>query len=118
MPKPYKAPLERKTAYVDSLASDEGIHLSMLTWEFELPVIQINISFNVLFNFQINLYLGLNLHFDLPELDFEIPRFGDFFIDTETGLTFNEIDLVEKAKFGVSRYSCTIHICCFIPQIP
>jgi len=109
MPKPYKAPLERKTAYVDSLASDEGIHLSMLTWEFELPVIQINISFNVLFNFQINLYLGLNLHFDLPELDFEIPQFGDFFIDTETGLTFNKIDLVDKAKYGISRYNSSIY---------
>jgi len=106
----YIPSLERKKAYVDNLASLEGIDLSMLKWEFKLPTIELNIGWNVVFNFLLNLHLDLNLHFDMPSLDFEMPEFGDFFFDIETGLTFNEIFKVEKARYGISKYGKSIYV--------
>jgi len=104
MPTGYKTPLERKLAYVRELASTEGVDLSMLRWEALLDEIMKNISFNVIFNYLINIYLDFNLHFDLPELDFEMPDFSQFFIDSKTGLTFKELEKVEKARYGISKY--------------
>jgi len=117
MPTGYKEPLKRKLAYVEELASDEGIDLSMRKWGAKHDVIMQNISFNVLFSFLIDLYLNLNLHFQMPELDFEMPEFGDFFIDTKTGLTFGQTDRIQKAKYappiaiyGISTYNGYIYL--------
>jgi len=109
MPKPFKTPLERKLKYVENLASDEGVELSMLRWESMLDEIMKNISFNVIFNYLLNIELSFNLHFNIPELDFEMPNFGDIFIDLETGLTFNQIETIEKAKYGKSKYGMAIY---------
>jgi len=109
MPKPYKSPLERKLRYVENLASVDGIDLSMLRWGWKIDLILPNISFNVIFNFLLDLYLSFDLHFNLPELDFEIPDFGDFFFDFETGLSFNQIESIEKAKYGESKYGLSIY---------
>jgi len=141
MPKPYKTPLERKLKYVENLASDEGVELSMLRWESRLDEIMINISFNVIFNFLLDLHLDLDLHFELPDLDFklilpedydflidvgynvpeivdmdvidkyniEIPNYGDYFVDIDTGFTFNIIEKIDKAKYGKSKYGMAIY---------
>jgi len=109
MPKPYVDPLKRKLNYVENLASREGVDLSMLRWESIIPRIELNIGFNVTFNYLLNLFLNFQLHFELPELDFQIPDFGEFFIDLETGLKFNEIEKIEKARYGESKYGSSIY---------
>lgn len=109
MPTGYKTPLERKLAYVDNLASREGIDLSMLTWEFELDEILKNISFNVIFNYLLNIYLNFNLHFDLTELDFQMPDFCKFFKESKTKLSFCEIEKIEKGRYGISKYNKCIY---------
>jgi len=97
----YIPSLERKKAYVDNLASLEGIDLSMLKWESELDLILQNTSFNVLFNYLLNLHLNLSLHFDMPELDFEMPNFIDFFTPL--------FEKIEKARYGISKYGKSIY---------
>jgi len=109
MPVGYISPIERKLAYVDNLASWEGIDLSMLRWEYLLPSIELNIGWNVVFNFLLNLHLDLNLHFDTTILDFEIPQFTDFFINTETGEPFSKIIKVKKARYGIDKYNESIY---------
>jgi len=109
MPVPYKSPLERKLNYVHNLASEEGINLTSMVWAGEIDIILQNLSFNFLFNFLLDLYLHFNLYFNIPELDFEMPNFGDFFFDLETGLTFNQIEQIQKAQYGVSKYGMSIY---------
>jgi len=109
MPKPYKSPLERKLRYVDNLASREGVELSMLRWEARIPEIEFAIGFNVAFKYLLDIFLSFNLHFEIPELDFELPDFRLYFQDLLTGLSFLQLDLIEKAKYGESRYGKSIY---------
>jgi len=93
MPDPFVDPLSRKLEYVKNLASIPGINLTMLKWEFILPKIEFNISFNVDFKFNIDLNLAWNFHFELPQLEFLPPQF----------------EKIEKARYGISKYGKAIY---------
>jgi len=98
-------PLERKLRYIGQVSTPEGIDLFIADWEFELPRIELNIGFNAVYEFIINLYVQFNLH-----LDVELP-----FTVTVDGVEYNtyplppEFEKIEKARYGISKYGQAIY---------
>jgi len=101
----YKSAKDRKTEYVDMLASTTGIDLAMLKWEINLDEIFRSIGFNILFRFYLDLFLQLDFHFDFSEFDF-----WDFDLREIFPVEFEEaIEKVEKARYGISEYGKSIY---------
>jgi len=91
-----KDPLERKLAYVENLASDIGINLTMDKWLGLIEWIYLSIDYNCLFRFLTDMFLSLDLHFDFGSFDW-----WDF--DFSTGFNF-EMFMVPKGVYGVTYY--------------
>ncbi len=94
-------PLQRKLKYLATLASPEGVDLAMRKMAYRLPVINLNITYAVLFRLLLDLYLHLNLHFDFSMFEWHP-------IDFTTEFTI-ELPKVEKAKYGESKYDFSIY---------
>lgn len=90
-------PIERKLEYIEFLASEEGIDLSMLKWGFILPKIFLNSSWNIYLKLLLDLDLVLNFHFDIPDLQFPIPELTP------------DLPKIEKARYGISKYNESIY---------
>jgi len=90
---PFESILDRKEKYIEHTTDTDWLNVNMIRWEFKLPKIDLSIGFNLSFNFLLDFYLALDLHFPYDEFDFEMP---DFVFDFQR---------IEKAKYGVSRYN-------------
>jgi len=63
-------PVHRKLLYVKTLASEDGIALSMDKWLAQLKEIQKEISYDVIWRLLMDLYLKLQLGIDWSDFDF------------------------------------------------
>jgi len=88
---------DRKENYIEHTTDLTWIDLNMLRWEFRLPKIDLSIGFNLIFNFLLDFYLAIDLHFPFEEFDFEMPNF--LFDWTPIG----------KAYYGKSKYNWSIY---------
>jgi len=59
---------KRKDEWLEATTEVESINTFMLSWEFELPKIELNIGFNVLFNLLLDFQLSLDWHFPLIDI--------------------------------------------------
>jgi len=99
-----RSPIERKLRYLDNLASEKGIELSMLRWEAILPEIYLSIGFNVFYRFLLDFHLCLSFHIPFPEFDATIidKLLAPPYI--EAPAVFVEVEVVEKAIYGKTKY--------------
>ena len=98
------SPLERKLRYVQTLASVEGIDLSMRRWAARLEEIYLAIGFNVFFRFFLDMYLNLNLHFDFEQFEWHPVKFTE-----EVTVEGQPLEEVQKARYGISKYDESIY---------
>jgi len=90
---PSESIIDRKEKYIDFTTSLDWISLNMLRWEFRLPKIDLSIGFNLSFNFLLDFYLAVDLHFPFEEFDFEMPN---FVMDWQP---------IPKAYYGKTKYN-------------
>ena len=90
---PFESIIDRKEKYIDFTTSLDWISLNMLRWEFRLPKIDLSIGFNLSFNFLLDFYLAVDLHFPFDEFDFEMPN---FVLDWQP---------IPKAYYGKTKYN-------------
>lgn len=124
-----KEPIDRKKAYVETLASIDGIDLSMLDWGSLLDLINLEIGIDVVLRTLLDLFLHLNLHFDFGEFDFhnidfkfefepefiEIPKarydmtkYGYCYYDPEQATSMNLERMIWKwRKWAIERHELT-----------
>jgi len=110
---PFESIIDRKEKYIDFTTSLDWISLNMLRWEFRLPKIDLSIGFNLSFNFLLDFYLAVDLHFPLDAFDY-------LKLDLDLAIEFNlpkfEIDLampdflvdwqpIPKAYYGKTKYN-------------
>jgi len=88
---------DRKENYIEHLTDLTWLGLDMLRWEFKLPKIDLSIGFNLTFNFLLDFYLNLDLHFPFDQFDFEMPNFAF------------EFPKIEKARYGMTKYNESIY---------
>jgi hypothetical protein len=95
------SPLERKQQYVENLASEDGINLSIMSLLSKLDLLNLSIAFNVLFRFYMDMLFNINLGFDFNLFDwfkfdfrfgFEIPLAGEL-----------------KGRYDISKYGECIY---------
>jgi len=110
---PSESIIDRKEKYIEHTATTDWISLNMLRWEFELPKIDLSIGFNLSFNFLLDFYLAVDLHFPLDSFDYL--QF-DTNLAIEFGLPEFEIELsipdflvdwqpIPKAYYGKTKYN-------------
>ena len=88
---------DRKEDYIEKTTDLDWLNLNMLRWEFSLPDIDLSISFNLEFNFLLDFYLSLDLHFPFEEFDFQMP---DFRFDWPK---------INKAYYGQTKYGESVY---------
>lgn len=110
---PFARIRDRKESYIEHTTDLDWISSNMLRWEFRLPKIELSIDFNVLFNFLLDFYLAVDLHF--PWESFDFPSF-DFDWGSELGielppLPWEVIDWqkIPKAQYGITRYNESLY---------
>lgn len=99
MPKidPFARIRDRKEDYIEHTTSIQWIGINMLRWGHMLPKIELSIGFNVSFNFLLDFYLAMDLHFPFDAFDFNMPNFvGDWYFPS-------------KAYYGKTRYSYSLY---------
>lgn len=67
---------QRKEEWTKQTTEIDSINTFMLSWEFELPKIELNIGFNVNFNFLIDFHLSLDWHIPLIDIQplWQVPK--------------------------------------------
>jgi len=104
---------DRKENYIEHTTDLTWLGLDMLRWEFKLPKIDLSIGFNLTFNFLLDFYLAVDLHFPLDSFDY-LQLDKDLAI--EFGLPELEIELsmpdflvdwqpIPKAYYGRTKYN-------------
>jgi hypothetical protein len=92
------SPIDRKLAYLQELASEQGIDLSMLRLGSLLTDLYLSIDFNCLFRFWLDMYLNLDLQLDFTDFNwwnFDFGKFGFNFVLPES----------KKGIYGKSYYN-------------
>jgi hypothetical protein len=100
------SPLERKLAYVENLASEQGIDLSMDRLGGVLDDLNLSIDFNCLFRFWLDMFTNLDLYLDFSQFKWWNLDFGSMFTP--------EFPKVEKGVYGKSYYENFI----YDPELP
>jgi hypothetical protein len=92
-----KSPLERKKAYVQNLASVEGINTSMMNWSSLLELINLQIGMDVVLRALLDIEAMLDLHFDFTEFDWHQLDFTQEFAP--------EFVKTPKARYDMTKYN-------------
>jgi hypothetical protein len=92
-----KSPLERKKAYVQSLASVEGINTSMMNWSSLLELTNLQIGMDVVLRALLDTFAMLDLHFDFTEFDWHQLDFTQEFSP--------EFVKTPKARYDMTKYN-------------
>jgi len=90
---PSETIIDRKEKYIEHTTTIDWIGLNLFRWEFRLPKIDLSIGFNLSFNFLLDFYLAVDLHFPFDEFDFEMPN---FVLDWQQ---------IPKAYYGKTKYN-------------
>jgi len=114
---PFESIIDRKEKYIEHTTTVDWLGLDLLRWEFRLPKIDLSIGFNLSFNFLLDFYLAVDLHFPLDAFDY---IWLDWNLALEFGLPEFEIELsipdffvdwkqIPKARYGITRYNESVY---------